>query len=156
MPERVSNCPPPRRASGGPEPTVRLGGLAKRAIGVCVLCLWGLGCGKSAPEDLSASQLSMVINGRRPELQKCYQQALSDNPSRTEVKMHAAIYIRPAGDVFKVDIDEGGLPGMAKCLETTIRAWRFPSAPDETHASLPLIFQPEQAPSIVDTPPQTP
>lgn len=119
---------------------------------IATLGLSGVACGKTDPEDLSAQQLSMVINGRRPELQKCYQKALSDNPSRTEVKMHAAIYIHPAGDVFKVEVDEGGLPGMGKCLEETIKAWTFPSAPDETHASLPLVFRPEQAAAVVGTP----
>lgn len=107
------------------------------------LCFAGA-CGGGEPEDLSTEQLSMVINGRRPQLQECYETALADNPSRKEVRMHAAIHIKPSGEVYKVEIDEGGaLPGMVKCLEQAIVGWKFPTVPDETHASLPLIFRPE-------------
>lgn len=121
----------------------------------CLLLLGAFACGKADPQDLSTQQLSMVINGRRPELQQCYEQALAKNPSRSEVRMHAAIHIKPDGQVYEVQVDDGGLPGMKECLEQAIGTWSFPTVPDETHASLPLIFRPEEA-SMANTEPKQP
>lgn len=96
----------------------------------------------------------MVINGRRPQLQQCYEAALAKSPSRKEVRMHAAIHIRPSGDVYEVKIDPGGaLPGMSDCIQQAISSWKFPKVPDETRASLPLIFRPEiEGPEALERP----
>ena len=35
-----------------------------------------------------------------------------------------------------------GLPGMAQCIERTVRMWRFPSSSDSSPVKFPLLFAP--------------
>ena len=105
-------------------------------------------CGK--PHDLSVEQLSHVVDAQRATLKPCYDAALKDHPYEHEMRMQAVIHVAPSGSVSQVEIEPGaGLPGMPECIKQTIARWRFPTAKDETHASLPLVFKPEVVPSGV-------
>ncbi len=94
-------------------------------------------------QDLSADQLSHVVEQNQPALKLCYDAALERNPYKYEVRIQAAIHIDASGRVSAVELDQDGLPGMGKCLRETITSWVFPSAPDATHTGLPIIFQPK-------------
>ena len=102
----------------------------------------GLGCG-AKPQDLSTEQLTRVVDDNQPSLKACYDAALESHPYKREMRMRAVIEVEPSGKVASVKLDEGGLPGMPKCIEAAIAAWKFPKAPDATHAELPIVFQPE-------------
>ena len=104
--------------------------------------LLGAACGSKA-QDLSTEQLSRVVDANRPSLEACYDAALETHPYKREMRMRAVIEVEPSGKVKKVELDEGGLPGMPKCIEAAILKWQFPQAPDPTHAELPIVFQPE-------------
>jgi hypothetical protein len=109
--------------------------------------LLGGACG-GEPRDLSTEQLARVIDAQQPSLKRCYDAALAQHPYRQEMQLQAVIEIAPSGRVSSVELEGGGgLPGMAPCLRKTIAGWRFPRAPDATHASLPLIFKPEIKPA---------
>lgn len=95
------------------------------------------------PVDLSEAQMAPVIAAGRPALQACYQAALDRSPDPKEVRLEAALHIAVDGHVEKVQLGEAALPGLRECLTQTIATWRFPAAPDTTHAALPLVFKPE-------------
>jgi hypothetical protein len=107
-----------------------------------VALLFGAACGPK-PQDLSTEQLSRVVDDNRPSLKACYDAALEAHPYKREMRMRAVIEVEPSGKVKKVELDEGGLPGMPKCIEAAITKWKFPEAPDPTQAELPIVFQPE-------------
>ena len=81
----------------------------------------------------------------RPSIQFCFQTALDRRPHVDEVKMEAVIHVRPSGEVYEVDVGEGGLTGMKPCLEQSIIKWRFPVVAGETHTRLPLVLRPEKS-----------
>lgn len=110
---------------------------------VALPCLAIAACG-TASDDLGDAQLNAVIDEMRPTLQVCYQAALDRESYDGEVRMQATLRVRPTGEVSEIELGDGGLPGMRACLEQAILKWRFPAAGDETHASLPLVFQPEK------------
>jgi hypothetical protein len=101
-------------------------------------------CKQQEPQDLSAAQLSFVVQAHQPALKDCYEVALSQRPYRQEMRMQAVLDIKPDGRVASVELQGGGgLPGMNKCITEEIQRWQFPKAKDPTATSLPLIFQPE-------------
>jgi hypothetical protein len=113
---------------------------------VALLLVVSTAC-KGKPNDLSTEQLSRVVEAQRPGLKRCYDTALEANPYKQEMRMQAVIHVAASGRVSSVKLQGGGgLPGMADCIRTAIRAWQFPSAKDPTDTSLPLIFHPEIAP----------
>lgn len=94
-------------------------------------------------QDLTQAQMAPVIAAGRPALQDCFQAALNAQPTTSVVKLEAAIHIGAGGEVYDLQLGEGALPGMEPCIDAAIRGWRFPAAPDATHAALPLVFTPE-------------
>jgi hypothetical protein len=110
---------------------------------VALLALIGVGCG-GPPQDLSEAQLSAVVAREQPGLERCYRNALESHPYERDITMEATIEIEPSGRVKNVKLEGGGgLPGMSPCLLAAIRSWTFPTAPDATATSLPIVFRPE-------------
>ena len=118
--------------------------MSLRRVPFLVLLLSLLSHCQREVDDLDNAQLEAVIAEQRPSIQVCYQDALDREPYENEVRMQATLHVRNSGEVAQVQLGEGGLPGMRPCLEQAIMKWRFPEAGDDTHASLPIIFQPEK------------
>jgi hypothetical protein len=117
-----------------------------RALTLALAALLALAgaCNKAPTQDLSAEQLTFVVQSHQPALKNCYEVALSKNPYRQEMRMQAVLDITPEGRVKTVSLEGGGgLPGMNKCITAEIKSWQFPKAKDPTATSLPIIFQPE-------------
>ena len=94
-------------------------------------------------KDLSAVQLSAVIDAARPALQKCYQDALDKSPRTNELRFQAVIHVEPSGEVSSLELDLKDSPTLSDCVGGIIGHLTFPKAEVATHASLPLIFRPE-------------
>jgi hypothetical protein len=91
---------------------------------------------------LNAEQISRVVLGGRKNLQRCYETALRGSGSTDTVRMDIDVGISPAGNVTKVQARGPALPGMAECIERTVRMWRFPQASDPSQTKFPIVFQP--------------
>ncbi len=91
---------------------------------------------------LTAQQLSKVVLKGRENLQRCYETALRGSGSDETVRMDVNISVSAAGNVTSVKTSGQGLPGMAQCIERTVRMWRFPNAGDATSTKFPVVFQP--------------
>jgi hypothetical protein len=108
------------------------------------LLLVSSACGSGGGRDLSVDQLAQVVAAEQPGLKHCYDAALEKHPYKREMRLEALIHIAPSGTVDSVELKGGGgLPGMAECLSAAIHRWQFPKAEAPTHASLPIVFQPE-------------
>lgn len=121
-----------------------------------LLCLALIGCASKPTGDLTAEQMSEVVVREQPALAACYQAGLDRTPYTHEFQVQAALHIRPDGSVAKVELDQTGLSGLGACVERSIRSWHFPQAQAETHASLPIVFQPKvkkELPPNVQLPP---
>jgi hypothetical protein len=91
---------------------------------------------------LTSEQLSRVVLGGRKNLQRCYETALRGSGSTDTVRMDVEVGVSPAGNVTKVQARGPALPGMAECIERTVRMWRFPQASEPTQTKFPVVFQP--------------
>jgi predicted Zn finger-like uncharacterized protein len=92
---------------------------------------------------LSSEDVSKVVVRGRPNLQRCYETALRGAGSDQTVRMNVELVVSPSGNVASVKTSgDGLLPGMAQCIERTVRMWRFPSSGDSSPVKFPLLFAP--------------
>jgi hypothetical protein len=92
--------------------------------------------------QLTAAQLSAVVNNGRKNLQRCYETALRGANSNETVRLDVDIQVSPSGNVTSVRTSGKGLPGMDDCLTRTVRMWRFPMSGETTQTRFPVVFQP--------------
>lgn len=127
--------------------------LQRVTVSALALCA---GCHAGHGQDLSVQQLSEVVAREQGSLDQCYQGALDKTPYDHEFQIQATLHIRKDGSVAKVGLNQAGLRGIGPCVENAIRSWKFPPAPEETRASLPIIFRPKverQLPPDLKLPP---
>lgn len=107
--------------------------------------VWGICCGAcGGGQDLTAEQLSGVVEAGKPALEACYQRALDRSPKKEEVRLEVVIKVEPSGQVVDVTLGKGAGPELSDCIRSAISGMQFPKAEASTHASLPLIFRPEE------------
>jgi hypothetical protein len=107
------------------------------------LCLFSvLGCQSNKGHDLTVEQLTAVVAAHQEELRPCYQTALDKQPDSQEFRMQATLHVGKDGSVEKVELERGPLPNVGSCVEKVVETWRFPAAPADTYASMPIIFRP--------------
>jgi predicted Zn finger-like uncharacterized protein len=97
---------------------------------------------KAAGGSLTQGDISKVVLRGRVNLQRCYETALRGSGSSDTVRLDVELTITAAGNATNIKTGGQGLPGMAQCIERTVRMWRFPSSSDATQTKFPLVFQP--------------
>jgi predicted Zn finger-like uncharacterized protein len=97
---------------------------------------------KGTGGPLTQAAISAVVLRGRVNLQRCYETALRGAGSTDTVRMDVELTITAAGNATNVKTSGQGLPGMAQCIERTVKMWRFPSSSDATATKFPLVFQP--------------
>lgn len=110
-------------------------------------------CRPTTGQELSNEQMSAVVEREQPALEQCYQAGLDQTPYDHEFQIEAVLRIAPNGHVTDVELDQSGIAGLGNCVKKAIRGWRFPQAPVETRAKLPLVFHPKVE-HITKPPPQ--
>ena len=91
---------------------------------------------------LDAQQLSGVVSRNRPQLQRCYENAIRGLGRPPTVRMDVEITVGMSGTVTAVRARGNDVGGLANCLEGSVRRWRFPSATNVSRTSFPVVFQP--------------
>jgi hypothetical protein len=94
--------------------------------------------------------MTEVVAREQATLEPCYQSGLQRTPYEHEFRIQAVLEVKPDGSVSNVELDQTGLRGLGKCVEQTIRGWRFPKAQVATRASLPIIFHPKVEQTLPD------
>ncbi len=92
--------------------------------------------------QLTAEQLTTVVNRGRKNLQRCYETALRGSGGTDTVRLDVEIEVSPSGNVTVVRANGKGLPGMDDCITRTVKMWRFPSSGEVTQTRFPVVFQP--------------
>ena len=83
-----------------------------------------------------------MINRNKKQLQRCYETAARGAGTDDTVRLDVSITVAPTGGVSSVQLSGNGLPGMAECIERSVRGWRFPSSGEPVTTRFPLLFQP--------------
>lgn len=105
-----------------------------------VVALLLAGC--SEGQDLTAAQLSTVVDAAQPRLQACYQAALDRDPSAPHdpIQAQAIMHVDVSGTVTDVELQLPSDAQLSGCVTEVLKGLQFPAAEAPTHASLPLVF----------------
>lgn len=115
--------------------------MLRRVSWLCVL-VFVTCCQSNKGRDLSVAQLTAVVAANQDQLKPCYQSALDKQPDSQEFRIQATLHVNKSGTVDDVELERGGLPNVATCVDKVVRTWKFPPAEADTYASMPLIFRP--------------
>jgi hypothetical protein len=94
---------------------------------------------------LDASAIQRTVGRYRQAVRrKCWQAALGSRAPGvpSSAKVTADITVMPTGRVKSVSASDAprGYPGLARCIEGSVRGWRFPRAAGETQTRVPFMF----------------
>jgi hypothetical protein len=91
---------------------------------------------------LNADQMTGVVQRGKKNLQRCYEVAMRGAGADNTIRLDVDLTVSPNGNATNVAVRGQGLPGMAECIQRTVKMWRFPNASEATPLSFPLLFQP--------------
>ncbi|XXX79657.1 GYF domain-containing protein [Sorangium sp. So ce134] len=102
----------------------------------------GAGSGLS---PLSQGEISGVVEANRPSVRRhCWQPALDarDRNASTTARVSASVVIGASGAVQSVSAggSEKDYPGLASCIASRIKSWRFPPSSGSTPVTIPFVF----------------
>jgi hypothetical protein len=103
---------------------------------------------RSAPEapleavkPPSKAAFAPIIKRGRPDLERCYQRALREDPALTTARVTVSITVGASGRVAKVAVEPTLASGtLESCLKEVVARWPFPAAPLEYEAQVPLTL----------------
>jgi len=94
-----------------------------------------------ASKPPSPAAFSPLIKRGLPDLQRCYQRALRQDPSLAAAKVTLSIAVGVSGRVTNVSLDP---PLTARTLEACVKdavgRWLFPSSPVDYETQVPLVL----------------
>ncbi|MCS6798028.1 MAG: AgmX/PglI C-terminal domain-containing protein [Myxococcota bacterium] len=91
-------------------------------------------------EGLDEAALRRGIAANRPSLTRCYEQAIRGVGEVPSVRLDVQVAIGPSGTVTSVDVQGNDFNGLAGCIRSAVRRWRFEPSGAETRTSFPLVF----------------
>lgn len=94
---------------------------------------------------LEATAIQRTVRRYSPAVrQNCWQRALNARAPGvpSSAKVTAQITVEPSGRVQSVRVSGAprGYPGLAGCIESSVRGWTFPRAAGETITNVPFMF----------------
>jgi predicted Zn finger-like uncharacterized protein len=137
---------PPAAVASGPKQTTALlsslsglptaGPMAGARVG---------GDGPAPGVSLDATAIQRTVRRYSPAVrQNCWQRALNARAPGipSSAKVTALITIEPSGRVQSVTVSGAprGYPGLAACIEGSVKGWAFPRAGGETVTNVPFMF----------------
>jgi len=89
----------------------------------------------------SKAAFAPIIKRGRPDLERCYQRALREDPTLTTARVTVSITVGASGRVARVAVEPHLASGTLEgCLEEVVARWPFPPAPLEYEAQVPLTL----------------
>ena len=87
------------------------------------------------------SAFAQIIKKGRPDLQRCYQRALRQDPALESARLTVSISVGASGRVTKVTLDPPPASGtLASCLTDAVARWPFPASPVDYETQVPLTL----------------
>lgn len=101
--------------------------------------------GRAGGAGLDATAIQRTVRRYSPAVrQNCWQRALNTRAPGvpSSAKVTALITVDSAGRVQAVSVSGApkGYPGLARCIEGSVKGWQFPRAGGETVTSVPFMF----------------
>jgi len=89
----------------------------------------------------TGAAFSRVIKHGRPDLQRCYQRALRQDPNLGTARVTVSINVGTSGKVTNVSL-EPPLPtgALESCLKGAVSRWAFPPSPTDYETQVPLAL----------------
>lgn len=89
----------------------------------------------------TGAAFSRVIKHGRPDLQRCYQRALRQDPNLGTARVTVAINVGTSGKVTNVSLDPPLPTGaLESCLKSAVSRWAFPPSPTDYETQVPLAL----------------
>ena len=89
----------------------------------------------------TGAAFSRVIKHGRPDLQRCYQRALRQDPTLSTAKVSVSINVGTSGRVTNVALAPPLPTGtLESCLKDTVSRWAFPPSPVAYETEVPLAL----------------
>lgn len=89
----------------------------------------------------TGAAFSRVVTHGRPDLQRCYQRALRQDPTLGAAKVTVSINVGTTGRVTNVSVAPPLPTGaLESCLKDTVSRWAFPPSPVEYETQVPLAL----------------
>jgi hypothetical protein len=89
----------------------------------------------------TGAAFSRVIKHGRPDLQRCYQRALRQDPTLSTAKVTVSINVGTTGRVTKVALAPSLPTGtLESCLRDALSRWAFPPSPVAYETQVPLAL----------------
>ncbi len=89
----------------------------------------------------AAASVAPIIKRGRPDLERCYQRALRQDPGLSTARVTVSITVGASGRVAKVTVDPPLASGtLETCLKDAVGRWPFPAAPLDYETQVPLTL----------------
>jgi predicted Zn finger-like uncharacterized protein len=103
----------------------------------------GAGPGGSGSQ-LSQGEISAVVSANQARVRRsCWEPALAGRAANgpTNARVNAQLTISPSGNVDSVNASGAdAFPGLASCIATRMRSWKFPASGSSTTVNVPFVF----------------
>jgi hypothetical protein len=97
---------------------------------------------KPSTKPPSEQAFGPLIKRGLPDLRRCYQRALRQDPSLAAAKLTLSIAVGSSGRVTNVIVDPPPATGtLDACLKSTVGRWTFPASPTEYETQVPLVLR---------------
>lgn len=95
--------------------------------------------------SLTADQIQQAVQRYQPSVKRsCWQRALDGRAAGapTSARVTVTIQITATGSVTSASTsgDPSGYPGLARCIQSRVAGWKFPSAGGSTTTKVPFVF----------------
>ncbi|MFT5353794.1 MAG: putative Zn finger-like uncharacterized protein [Polyangiales bacterium] len=90
--------------------------------------------------DDSAVRRVVSAPANRAMLQRCYNTAIRGHGDPPNVRVDIRIRVAESGRVTSASATGGNLGQLKRCLETSVRRWRFPQSSAGGEAAFPVVF----------------
>lgn len=89
----------------------------------------------------SQKEFGVVVARGLPELRRCYQRALRQDPGLSTGRLTLSIAVDASGRVTSVNVAPAlRSEALDQCLKTAVGRWGFPAAPADYETQVPLVL----------------
>ena len=96
-------------------------------------------------QPLSSEEIRSTIGKNRNTIVRCYEREMRGRGTGgTDLRVVVRLTVRPSGLVSKVTVSPANIrgTGLGKCIEGSVRRWRFPVASADSTVEAPFLLTP--------------